>query len=232
MLNTQGHQPYPCRVCRESRYEYTKSTRRTADEDTMDTLNIHSNYKTCNISQNLPRNPLTLNHGMYRNQGHVFKFCIFVLLMFFLPCCHAGESYYPQIFNAALNKKITIIPDDGTCGSNGQTQYCRSFSDPSSVTSCWEGICDLTCPFGDSLPFSIKTFTYVREGLGDCVMRNNTLRADGSQGTGHTVYFTGSGTDSCYLTLTEEWLVPVALMPKWNITVTVWLRPQIAGRPR
>lgn len=224
--------PLRCTACKQARhYEYNKSELRNSTAfNASRHLGIPRRH-TCTCSSSC-KHLAAIKNTSHRHSSQLLVTLVIVMLGVICQSSYAaaGTSYYPPSYNAALQQPISVTAD-GTCGMNGSMSYCRSFSDPSSVTSCWVGECTLACPWGDSLPFSIHAFDRVASGWGDCVALNDTVDGPPVPGA-NLVHFRGSGTDTCYLTLTPEWFLPISIQGSWSITITAWVRAMVAGRPR
>jgi len=59
---------------------------------------------------------------------------------------------FPPLINLARNQPLVSSPTQSSCGIPTRSTFCRSWTSPSSVTSCVEDYCDQACPLRYALP--------------------------------------------------------------------------------
>ena len=174
---------------------------------------------------------------------HPLKTCLmglFLLLLSFSPneqLAAAQQVYFPELFNAALNRPVSVSPELNVCGMNTPKEsFCKSSADAGTLTSCWSGSCTLNCPDDlDHLPYFEYVFDRADEGWGDCIYReyNDFAPAPATAAVQiYRVHFTGNGNGTCRLVVTPEWLTTLFLQPVRSVSIAMWIRPSMVGRDR
>lgn len=163
-----------------------------------------------------------------------------LLLHCFNPCTCADTTpvtggHYPPPFNAAFNKPILLEPPQSTCGYGGQAKdYCKSSTDPSTLTACIPERCDTSCAYNSRLPHHEDAFSRVSSLWGNCVSKTSQQNSPGNVSSEGAVHFLGDLTagDPCYLTLDQSWMIQIRLKSAWSITVSLWIKPETLGSVR
>ena len=144
----------------------------------------------------------------------------------------AVDIFYPDPINPVLGKSVTLSPEGATCGSEGSEFICESRTNPVSDCSTFTARCDMSCPYGDSLPYWIDVFSTVQTWQTDCIVKDtDAAHFPPSQHlqTGFSAEFkaTQSTGNPCFLVLKYAEMLSIQLAGEWSVSLTMWIKPEL-----
>ena len=143
----------------------------------------------------------------------------------------------PPTFNAAEMRQVSVSPTSAVCGLSGKEPFCRSSTDPATVSSCWDETCDASCPNRKDLPHSELAFNRVAGEWDQCVSKQYDGLAPSAEGAGVQAFRANfkseGGTGSnCFLNLEQVWMAALYIQSTRSISLATWIRPVPPTRER
>ncbi|XP_013386515.1 usherin-like [Lingula anatina] len=123
---------------------------------------------------------------------------VLLIFLFSRPYLIESQTYrdFPKLFNAAQFKPISTTPSGSTCGIPSRSAYCKSSVYESSLSRCFQDLCEQDCPRRTSLPSYSNLL--LASNFGDCVHRDTVNVRPGNSSEDFSSVFNNG--PRCYLT--------------------------------
>ncbi|XP_040841245.1 usherin [Ochotona curzoniae] len=154
------------------------------------------------------------------SMGFSFLFRVIETLIFgYLASGSLADSrgLFPRLENVGAFKKVSVVPDQATCGLPERSPYCHSSATAESVRFCTQRLCIQDCPYRSSSP---AYAALISAGLSSCITADKNDRHPNSPSKSTSFIF-GNHTN-CFSS-------PPSLRLAASFTLAVWLKPEQAG---